>query len=133
MQQIIQRKSKALPIAFNVVGYTSLLLTLPAVLENMWEVYWLTISFGPQMFGYVLAHANPDSALVRVLQWSSVSGVAFRFIGLVCFARLLVSGRVDRHIRIFCWATLCFSFHGLLAALYPYWSPVFERNHFGVP
>jgi hypothetical protein len=113
---------------FNVAGYLVLLSALPAVLENMWEVYWGTIASGPQMIGFVLAHANPDSALVRVIRYSSYASIAFSAVGIMSIARMLAAGVADRHQKLFSWSFLVLSAHGLGVALYPYWSPLFDRG-----
>lgn len=113
---------------FNVAGYLALLSALPAVLENMWEVYWGTITSGPQMIGFVLAHADPDSTFVRIIRYSSFASIAFSAVGIMSIARLLATGRADKHQKLFSWSFLVLSAHGLCSALYPYWSPLFDRG-----
>ena len=114
--------------AFNLIGYLTLLLALPAVLENMWEVNWLTLTSGPQMIGYVLAHADPDATFVRVVHYSLYASFTFGVIGIISIARLLATGQVDRHQKLFSWLFLVLSAHVLCGALYPYWAPIFDRG-----
>ena len=113
---------------FNVAGYLALLSALPAVLENMWEVYWGTITVGPQMIGFVLTHANPDSAFVRIIRYSSYASMALTAVGIISTGRMLATGQADKHQKLFSWSLLVLSAHGLSVALYPYWSPLFDRG-----
>lgn len=113
---------------FNAAGYLALLSALPAVLENMWEVYWGTITSGPQMIGFVLAHANPDSTFVRIIRYSSYASIALTIIGIISTGRLLATGQANKHQKLFSWSFLVLSAHGLGVTLYPYWSPLFDRG-----
>jgi hypothetical protein len=113
---------------FNLIGYLLLIAALPAVLENMWEVYWLTLSAGPQMIGFVLAHADPNSTWVRVIRYSGLAGIAYHLLGVVIVARILLGLKPTWHLKLFSWMFLIFTVHGLIAALYSFWSPWFERT-----
>jgi hypothetical protein len=124
----MQIHSSSMNKAFTLAGYTLLIATLPAMLENMWEVYWGTITAGPQMIGYVLAHADPDATWVRVLWYSSFAGIAYHVFGIFSVALLLLGVRPTRHLKLFCWMFLVLATHGILSALYPYWSGWFERT-----
>lgn len=114
--------------AFHFIGYLLLVAALPAVVENMWEVYWLTITTGPQMVGFVLAHSDPDSSWVRVIRYSGFAGIAYHLLGVVIVARMLLGLQPNRHLKLFSWMFLIFTVHGLIAALYAFWSPWFERT-----
>ncbi len=113
---------------FNLIGYVLLVATLPAVLENMWEVYCCTFTAGPQMIGFVLAHADPSSTWVRVIRYSGIAGIAYHFFGASTVGRILLGTHPSRHLKLFSWMFLIFTVHGIFSALYPFWSPWFERT-----
>ncbi len=117
-----------MPRPFNLIGYLLLIAALPAVLENMWEVYWATITAGPQMIGFVFAHADPDSSWVRVIRYSGLAGIAYHLFGVITVGRILLGLKPNRHVKLFSWMFLIFTVHSLIAALYPFWSPWFERT-----
>lgn len=113
---------------FNPIGYVLLIAAWPAVLENMWEVYWGTITAGPQMIGFVLAHADPNSIWVRIVRYSGFAGIAYHLFGVITVSRILLGLHPSRHLKLFSWMFLIFTVHGMIAALYPFWSPWFERT-----
>jgi len=112
---------------FNALGYILLSLALPSVLENAYEVYVGTLLAGPQMLGFVLAHADPGSAFVRVIRYSAAALVLFQVYGLVAVSRGIAAGSANRHQKFFCWCFVLLSAHGLFVSLYPYWAPWFAK------
>ncbi|MHB1081960.1 MAG: hypothetical protein ACYC67_21400 [Prosthecobacter sp.] len=114
--------------AFHLIGYLLLIAALPAVVENMWEVYWATITVGPQMIGFVLAHADPDSSWMRVIRYSGLAGIAYHLFGVITVGRILLGLKPNRHVKLFSWMFLIFTVHGIIAAFYSFWSPWFERT-----
>lgn len=111
----------------SVLGYFLLILASPAFLENAYEVYVGTLLAGPQMIGYVLAHASPDSVFIRIIRYSSVAYSVFCVYALAAVVRILSARATNRHQRFFAWCFVIMSIHHLIVGGYGYWSPLFSR------
>ena len=108
-------------------GYLLLLLTLPALLENAYEVYVGTLRAGPQMIGYVLAHADPSSAFVRLIRFSMFAAALFTLHLLLNLARIIAGREANGYERGLAWSFLGLCAHNFVVSLYPLWSPLFAR------
>lgn len=113
---------------FNLLGFTLLVLALPSLLQSAYEVYLGTLLDGPQMIGFALAHADPDSAFVRTIRYSSYALVLFNVYGLVVLSRVVAKWTDNSHQRFFIWCFIGLSLHRLIVALYPYWSNFFDQG-----
>ena len=122
------RSRSGCSFGFGMVLYGLAVLALPFFIENAYEVYVGTILAGPQMIGFVLAHADPASLFVRIIMSSFVAYGLFGLLSLIPFIRVIVGVGTGLHEKIFAWGFVVLAVHTMLCVTYAHWSPLFSRG-----
>jgi len=101
-------------LAMTIVG-------APFVLESAFELYGLTLVYGPQMLFFSLAHTG--GLLVPVLVASAIGGVLAVAAGVVMLAAATFGPRpASGTIRACVLITIALATHMALLATYDYWA-----------